>query len=111
MFAPGSYVFVEHPPISTTAAKNCLKLCYDWLGPYVIVSVGLEVVIIIKAGIENTLSINRVVHTTELDGDPKENSKPNNNEESDVLDEQEPRLLIPEKNGLYAVNHIVHHRL
>lgn len=74
-----------------------------WLGPYLIIAVGLEVVRIIQDRNENTVSMNRVALTTHLAQEIKENEKHNSNKNDDW---QRPKNLDLQTNRQYLVDHI-----
>lgn len=63
------YVFVEYPPLATTATellatKNYSTLRHPLLWPNQIVGVGTEVVHFMQDGVDSTVIIIRVTHTT-----------------------------------------------
>lgn len=72
-FAPGGYIFLEPPPLITTAVERLVSKSYSqlrrwWPRPYRIVSVGPKFFKIEHVGITTILSINRTTHTTPLHG-------------------------------------------
>lgn len=94
IFALGNYVIVKHLPLPTTTAKrftseNYSRLCPRLLGPYRLVSVGPEVVPIMKDRIKNTVSKNRVTRTAQPDGSTEIIGKRSKNKDDDPLNEQE----------------------